>query len=120
MLTIKNGQISLFCHFNKMVKGPGTSFQSPALGRKHVRNVCHNAQYYLTKFHFDSTQDSTEISVKFNFHYVAMSIMTSQILKSVDFTKTRSKYLENETLFFLQVRKFINCTSTLLQKIVFY
>ena len=44
MLTIKNGQMSIFCHFNKMVKGPGTSFQSPAMGRKHVRNVCHNAQ----------------------------------------------------------------------------
>ena len=39
---------------------------------------------------------------KCNFHYVAMCMMTSQILKSVDFTKTRkSRYLENETLLFL-------------------
>ena len=48
-------------------------------------------------------------------------MMTSQILKSVDFTKTqKSRYLENETLFFLQMKKFINYTSRaiLLQKIV--
>ena len=24
-----------------VMKGPGTSFQSPALNQKHVRNVCH-------------------------------------------------------------------------------
>ena len=47
-----------------------------------------------------------------------MPMMTSQILKSVDFTKTQhSKYLVNETL---QIRKFINYTSRakLWQKIV--
>ena len=34
-----------------------------------------------------------------------MLMMTSQILKSVDFTKTqKSRYLENETLFFLQIK----------------
>ena len=27
--------------FSKIIKGPGTSFQSPALSQKHVRNVCH-------------------------------------------------------------------------------
>ena len=46
-------------------------------------------------------------------------MMTSQILKSVDFTETqKSRYLENETLFFIQIKKF-NYTSraTLLQKI---
>ena len=38
--------------------------------------------------------------------------MTSQILKSVDLTKTqKSRYLENEALFFLQRKKIINCTS---------
>ena len=42
-----------------------------------------------------------------NFHYVAMSMMTSQILKSVDFTKTqKSTYFENKT-FFLQTKKLI-------------
>ena len=24
-----------------IIKGPGTSFQSPAVKQKHVRNVCH-------------------------------------------------------------------------------
>ena len=33
-------------------------------------------------------------------------MMTSQILKSVDFTKTqKAKYLENKALFFLQMKK---------------
>ena len=37
-----------------------------------------------------------------------MPMVTSQILKSVDLTKTqKSRYLENETLFFLQVKKFL-------------
>ena len=47
-----------------------------------------------------------------------MLMMTSKILKSVDFTKTqKSKNLEKET-FFLQIKKIINYTSraTLLQK----
>ena len=47
-----------------------------------------------------------------------MPMMTPQI-KSVDFTKTqKSKYLETETLFFLQIKKVINYTSraTLWQK----
>ena len=40
-----------------------------------------------------------------------MSMVTSQILNFADFTKTqKSKYLENETLFFLQIKNFINYT----------
>ena len=40
-----------------------------------------------------------------------MLMMASQILKSVDFTKTQnSRYLENEALFLLQIKKFINYT----------
>ena len=36
---------------------------------------------------------------KSNFDYVAMPMMTSQVLKSVDFTKTQKcRYLENETI----------------------
>ena len=39
-------------------------------------------------------------------------MMTSQILKFVDFTKTqKSRYLEKETLFFLQIKELINYTS---------
>ena len=35
-----------------------------------------------------------------------MLIMTSQILKSADFTKSqKSRYLEKETLFLLQIKK---------------
>ena len=46
-------------------------------------------------------------------------MMTSQILQSVDFIKTqKSRYLNNETLFLLQTKQFINCISraTLWQK----
>ena len=40
-----------------------------------------------------------------------MSMIMSQILKFVDFSRTqKSRYLENET-FFLAVKKFINYTS---------
>ena len=36
-----------------------------------------------------------------------MPILTSQILKSVEFTKIqKSKYLQNETLVFTQIKKF--------------
>ena len=43
--------------------------------------------------------------------YVEMSLMTSQILKFVNFTETqKSRYLEKKT-FFLQVKKFNNYIS---------
>ena len=48
MSTIEIGQISLYCHFNKIIKGPGTSSQSAALSQKHVRNVCHTATVILS------------------------------------------------------------------------
>ena len=39
-------------------------------------------------------------------------MMMSQIFKFVNFTKTqKSSYLQNEVLFFLQIRKFINYAS---------
>ena len=41
MPTIKNGQILLYCHFSNIMKGPGTSFQSPALSQKHVGKIFH-------------------------------------------------------------------------------
>ena len=50
-----------------------------------------------------------------------MPMTMPQILKSVDFPKTqKSRYLENKTLFDLQIKEFINYTSraTLWQKIV--
>ena len=48
---------------------------------------------------------------KSNFHYLAIFMMTSQILRSMHFKKTqKSRYLENETFLFLQIKKFINYT----------
>ena len=32
-------------HFNKIIKGPGTSLQSPALCQKHIKIVCHTAVF---------------------------------------------------------------------------
>ena len=69
----------------------------------------------MTKFHFDSKEISISVT------YLAMPMMTSKILKSVDFTKMqKSRHLENETLFILQITKFINYSSraTLWQEIV--
>ena len=54
--------------------------------------------------------------------YAAILMMTSPILKSAGFTKTqKSRSLMNETLFFLQIKKFINYTSSaaLWHKILF-
>ena len=41
MTNIKNDQISKYCHFNKIIKEPGTSFWCPALSQKYIRDVCH-------------------------------------------------------------------------------
>ena len=52
------------------------------------------------------------LQFKRNKHYVAVPMMTSQILKSVGFTKTnKSRFYENETSF-LQIKKSISYTST--------
>ena len=40
---MKNGLISLYCRFYKIIKGPGTGFQSPALNQEHIKNLCHTA-----------------------------------------------------------------------------
>ena len=115
MSTMKNGQILLYCHFNKIIKEPGASFQSPAFSQKHVRNVCHTAQVIWQDLGFKRNKH------KCNLHYAAILMMTSQILKSAGFTKTqKSWYLEKETLFFLQIKKFINYTwsAALWQRIV--
>ena len=45
------------------------------------------------------------------FHYLAMPMVTSQILKFVDFRKTqKSRYLDNKT-FFSQIKIFLNHSS---------
>ena len=83
MLTIKNGQISLYCHFNKIIKGSGNSFQFPGLSQTHARNVCHYLGFKRKKHNC-------------NFHYVAMSMMRSQILKSVEYHKNTKIYISQE------------------------
>ena len=58
----------------------------------------------MTKFHFNSAQDSKEISI-------TMPVMMSKIFKFLGFIKTqKSRYLVNETLFFPQIKKFTNYT----------
>ena len=84
---IKNGQISLYCYSNKIINGPKICFQSPVLSQKHARNMCHTVHQYLTKFHFNSTFDPKEIS------NIAMPIMTSQVLKTVNYTKTGANHI---------------------------
>ena len=109
MSNIKNDQILLYFHFNKIIKGPRTSFQSPALTQNHFRNASHTGHQYFTKFPFDSTQESKRNKRKCKFHYVAMPMMTSQISKSMSFTEAQtSRYLENETLLFIQIKKNIH------------
>ena len=66
MSTINLTQTSLYCHFNEIIKGPRTSFQSPAPTQKHDKH-------------------------KYNFLYVPMSMMMSHILISVNFTKKSNK-----------------------------
>ena len=95
MAPIKRGQISLYFHFNKIGKESGTSFQSSTFSQKHVRNVCHTAHQHLPNFVLTVLWVQRN-KHKSNFHYAAVSMMTSQILKSVDFSKTqKSRYLEN-------------------------
>ena len=43
MSFIKNGQILLYCPFNKIIKGPETTFWASVLSQKHIRYVCHTA-----------------------------------------------------------------------------
>ena len=123
MSTIKNSQISLYYHFNKIIKVPETSFQSPTLSQKHVKNMSKTFLSYNTlvfdQISFRQNLGFKRNKLKCNFHYVAMLMVASQILKSVDFTKAqKSRYLKNEILFLFQIKKIINCASraTLWQK----
>ena len=45
MSNIKNGHISIYFNFNKIIKGPETSFQSPVLSQKQSALV-----FYLVSF----------------------------------------------------------------------
>ena len=87
---LKNGKL-LYCHY-KIIKGSGISFQSPVLKQKHwkylsdckvVISIWSNFILILLTIQKKKTKH------KCNFRYPAMSIMTSKIWKSVDFTKTQ-------------------------------
>ena len=53
---------------------------------------------YFIKEHLWMNISEVRNKHKCNFHYVAMPMMTSQILKSADFTKTQKfRHLKNET-----------------------
>ena len=97
MLTIKNGQISLYCYFNRIIRVPRTNFQSPALRQKHARNVSFTTYQYLTKFLFESAwiqQKQAYVEIPL----LAIPLMAPQTLESVDFTNTQKyRYLENKT-----------------------
>ena len=43
MSAIENGQILMYCQFNKIIKEAGTNFQFPVFSQEHVRNVFHTA-----------------------------------------------------------------------------
>ena len=103
----------LYCHFTKIIKGPGTWVKPPALSQNYVSDVCYKIHQYLTKLHFDSGKQ------KCNFHYEAVLTIMSHILKFVDFTKTlKSRYFEKKHFFLKWKLLIINYTSqpTLLQK----
>ena len=57
----KKWQTLLYCHFIRISKGPGTSFLSSEMPQKRGKNVCHKI-YCLTKFHFNITFGSKEIT----------------------------------------------------------
>ena len=112
MSTIKNGHLLLYCHFTKTIKKPVTSFQSPSLNQEHNGNVYDTVYQYCRNF--------ISIVFKIQKEYALVTsimkqcLMTSQILTSVDFTKTKkSKYIENKgnIVFYASM-------STLLRKIV--
>ena len=48
-----------------------------------------------------------EIFLINNFHYVAVLMMTSQILKPVNFTKTQKSWCLESKTFFLQIKKLL-------------
>ena len=62
--------------------------------QKYVRNV---TKFILIVFRIQKN--------KCNFHYVAMPMMTSQIFKSVNFTKTqKSRHFKDKTFFLQKIK----------------
>ena len=105
MLAIKNGHVSLYCHFNKIIKGSGTNFQSPVLSQKHVRNIYLTAYQYLTKFPSQISQDSKEISISEN----STTINAYDDMKNFKICRfhinIKIQISRERNLFFLQIKK---------------
>ena len=104
MSTIKNGLISVYCHFNKIIKGPGTSSSSPALSQKHVTLL-------FDQFSFSQCLGFRRNKHNCNFHYIAMPMVTSQILKSGFHKNAKIQISREQNIIFLQIKKFINYIS---------
>ena len=101
-LTIRNGQILLYFGFNRIIKGPGIIFQSPALSRKHVRKFFHTVHQHLTKSRFDSTQDPKEISITVN------SIMQQCLSQYFEFHKSIKIQISREQSIIFYLNKKIH------------
>ena len=102
MSTIEIDQISLYCYFNKIIKRSETSFQSPALKQKHVRNVCHTAHKYLTKFHSDSTK---WLSVRLCTKWLWVRVLLQSLKQERALVKLGKMYFISLQKLFLLQRK---------------
>ena len=91
MSTMKNDQMSLYCHFNKIIKGPATSFQSPAFSQKHAWNIFHTVHLYLTKFNVDRIRDSLSCTMQqcLWWRHKIWNLRASQKHKNLDITRTK-------------------------------
>ena len=126
MSSIKNDQSSLFCHFNKIIKGPGASFQSPKLSQKHVRDIFHTAHLFLTKFYFDRTVNNPEeISVRqshtaLRHNFFSKFFFDLKMPKMVFKQRQLPQYQQPNKVSFLQFQVSFFCSSGCCPLIVDY
>ena len=91
MSAMKNGQISLYCHFNKIIKEHETRFQSPNLGQIML-------EIFVLKH--------TSIWLNFIFKVLriqkkqALPMMTPQKQKNLDISRTKQ-------YFFFELKKLL-------------
>ena len=105
MLTIKNCQILLYYHFNKIRKA-WNQFPLSSLEPQTCQKYFSYSIIVTDQVSFSECLGFKRNKHKRKFHYLVMPMMMSQILKSVDFTKAqKSRYLENKILFLLQIKK---------------
>ena len=95
----------LYCHFNKIIKGPGTSFQSPALSQKHVRNdlarrtvsdkVLRNKPFNITKIPKYDEYQRGFTSMVYKYFYKKSTSLANKFAKGSGF---KSAFKQNEQL----------------------